>query len=52
MFFVNALAVINTTNLINSLRLMLKGMVGILVVMFLIYLVIVILSRVFDKKIK
>lgn len=51
MFFANILGKVHSIDIINSLLLMIKGMVGILVVMFLIYLVIILLGKVFDKKV-
>lgn len=45
----NFLAV-NWENVNKSLELMLKGMGGILVVMFLIFLVILVLNKCFNKK--
>lgn len=46
----SALGPVDLEDIWKSLRLMLEGMVGIFVVMVLIFLVIFILSRTFDRK--
>ena len=48
--FNSALGPVDLEDIWKSLRLMLEGMVGILVVMALIFLVIFIVSRTFDRK--
>ena len=48
--FQSALGPVDLEDIWRSLRLMLEGMVGIFVVMVLIFLVIFILSRTFDRK--
>ena len=48
--FNSALGPVDLEDIWKSLRLMLEGMVGIFVVMVLIFLVIFILSRTFDRK--
>ena len=48
--FNSALGPVDMEDVWRSLRLMLEGMVGIFVVMVLIFLVIFILSRTFDRK--
>ncbi len=48
--FNRALGPVDLEDIWKSLRLMLEGMVGIFVVMVLIFLVIFILSRTFDRK--
>ena len=48
--FNSALGPVDVEDIWKSLRLMLEGMVGIFVVMALIFLVIFILSRTFDRK--
>ncbi len=48
--FHSALGPVDLEDIWRSLRLMLEGMVGIFVVMVLIFLVIFILSRAFDRK--
>lgn len=48
--FNSALGLVDLEDIWKSLRLMLEGMVGIFVVMVLIFLVIFILSRTFDRK--
>ena len=48
--FNSALGPVDLEDIWKSLRLMLEGMVGILVVMVLIFLGIFILSRTFDRK--
>ena len=48
--FNSALGPVDMEDIWKSLRLMLEGMVGIFVVMVLIFLVIFILSRAFDRK--
>lgn len=48
--FQSALGPVDLEDIWKSLRLMLEGMVGIFVVMVLIFLVIFILSRAFDRK--
>ena len=48
--FNSALGQVDLEDIWKSLRLMLEGMVGIFVVMVLIFLVIFILSRTFDRK--
>lgn len=48
--FNSALGTVDLEDIWKSLRLMLEGMVGIFVVMVLIFLVIFILSRTFDRK--
>ena len=48
--FNSALVPVDLEDIWKSLRLMLEGMVGIFVVMVLIFLVIFILSRTFDRK--
>lgn len=48
--FNSALGPVDLEDIWKSLRLMLEGMVGIFVVMVLIFLVIFILSRAFDRK--
>ncbi|RGQ43405.1 hypothetical protein DWY99_02850 [[Clostridium] leptum] len=48
--FNSALGPVDLEDIWKSLRLMLEGMVGIFVVMALIFLVIFILSRTFDRK--
>ena len=48
--FSSALGPVDLEDIWKSLRLMLEGMVGIFVVMVLIFLVIFILSRTFDRK--
>ena len=48
--FNSALDPVDLEDIWKSLRLMLEGMVGIFVVMVLIFLVIFILSRTFDRK--
>ena len=48
--FNSALGPVDLEDIWKSLRLMLEGMVGIFVVMALIFLVIFLLSRTFDRK--
>ena len=48
--FNSSLGPVDLEDIWKSLRLMLEGMVGIFVVMVLIFLVIFILSRTFDRK--
>ena len=48
--FNSALGPVDLDDIWKSLRLMLEGMVGIFVVMVLIFLVIFVLSRAFDRK--
>ncbi len=48
--FNSALGPVDMEDIWKSLRLMLEGMVGIFVVMVLIFLVIFILSKTFDRK--
>ena len=48
--FNSALVPVDLEDIWKSLRLMLEGMVGIFMVMVLIFLVIFILSRTFDRK--
>ncbi len=49
--FNSLIGIVHTADIKNSLWLMLQGMVGIFLVMLIIYLVIVILSKVSSKKI-
>ena len=48
--FNSALGPVDLEDIWKSLRLMLEGMVGVFVVMVLIFLIIFILSRTFDRK--
>ena len=49
--FNSLIGIVRSADIKNSLWLMLQGMVGIFLVMFVIYLVIVILSKVSSKRI-
>lgn len=48
--FNSVMGTVATSDIWNSLWLMLKGMIGIFIVMGLIYFVIVMLGKLFDKK--
>lgn len=49
--FNSLIGIVRTADIKNSLWLMLQGMVGIFLVMFIIYLVIVVLSKASSKRI-